>query len=150
MPIGKDSLKRAAIVKKTAKTEEKEQVTAIAEVAVSDISYRAAKAYPVLVESIKNCGVLVPVVLAKDGDSLKVIDGAKRLNALKELGISVVKAVVLGGEAKKIKAELKKCGASPECTARTAESATPAADVKEEKFVLIKRLGSDDFPVYLL
>lgn len=150
MPIGKDSLKRAATSKKTAKAEEKEQVASIVEVAVSDISYRAAKACPVLFESIKNCGVLVPVVLAKDGASLKVIDGAKRLNALKELGVSVVKAVVLDGDAKKIKDELKKCVSSPECTAKAAQSKAKDVDVKEEKFNLVKRLGDDDFPVYLL
>ena len=67
---------------------------------------------------------------------------------MKELGVSVVKAVVIEGDAKKIKAELKKCGAS--CEARKEEIAEVCNDVKEEKFNLVKKLGDDDFPVYLL
>ena len=165
MSIGKDSVKRAAATKKTVKPAEKKAETAIAEVAVADISYRAGKACPALAESIKENGVILPVILVKDGETLKVIDGAKRLNALKELGVTSVKAVVLGGDAKKVKAELKKCGQAAACATECAGKpvgkpaeksvATPVAaqsttDVKEEKFTLIKRLGDDDFPVYLL
>lgn len=165
MSIGKDSVKRAAATKKTAKHAEKKAETTIAEVAVADISYRSGKACPALAESIKGNGVILPVILVKDGESLKVVDGAKRLNALKELGVTSVKAVILGDDAKKVKAELKKCGraadCATECSGKPVEK-TPgksvektvgtqsAADVKEEKFNLVKRLGEDDFPVYLL
>lgn len=148
MPIGKDSVKRAVTAKKVAKPEFETTEYNMVEVSVADISYRAAKACPVLVESVKENGVILPVVVIKDGDSLKLLDGAKRLNALKELKIPVVKAVVLNGDVKKIKAELKKC--TPEnCEAKPIEECKPL-DVKEEKFELVKRLGEDDFPVYLL
>ena len=165
MSIGKDSVKRAAATKKTAKHAEKKAETTIAEVAVADISYRSGKACPALAESIKGNGVILPVILVKDGESLKVVDGAKRLNALKELGVTSVKAVILGDDAKKVKAELKKCGraadCATECSGLPAEKTAgksvektvgtqSAADVKEEKFNLVKRLDEDDFPVYLL
>lgn len=68
---------------------------------MADISYRSGKACPALAESIKENGVILPVILVKDGESLKVVDGAKRLNALKELGVTSVKAVILGDDAKK-------------------------------------------------
>ena len=165
MSIGKDSVKRAAATKKTAKHAEKKAETTIAEVAVADISYRSGKACPALAESIKGNGVILPVILVKDGESLKVVDGAKRLNALKELGVTSVKAVILGDDAKKVKAELKKCGraadCATECSGKPAEKIAgksvekavgtqSATDVKEEKFNLVKRLDEDDFPVYLL
>lgn len=157
MSIGKDSVKRAAATKKTAKHAEKKAETTIAEVAVADISYRSGKACPALAESIKGNGVILPVILVKDGESLKVVDGAKRLNALKELGVTSVKAVILGDDAKKVKAELKKCGrtadCATECSGKPAEKTIgtqSATDVKEEKFNLVKRLDEDDFPVYLL
>ena len=165
MSIGKDSVKRAATAKKTVKHAEKTAETVIAEVAVSDISYRSGKACPALAKSIKENGVIMPVVLVKDGETLKVVDGAKRLNALKELGVTSVKSVILGGDAKKVKAELKKCGRAAACAAECSDkpvetpSVTPVAtlaetqnavDVKEEKFNLVKRLDDDDFPVYLL
>lgn len=165
MSIGKDSVKRAAATKKTAKHAEKKAETTIAEVAVADISYRSGKACPALAESIKENGVILPVILVKDGESLKVVDGAKRLNALKELGVTSVKAVILGDDAKKVKAELKKCGrasdCATECSGKSVEKTAgksvekavgtqSATDVKEEKFNLVKRLDEDDFPVYLL
>lgn len=157
MSIGKDSVKRAAATKKTAKHAEKKAETTIAEVAVADISYRSGKACPALAESIKENGVILPVILVKDGESLKVVDGAKRLNALKELGVTSVKAVILDDDAKKVKAELKKCGraadCATECSGKPVEKAVgtqSATDVKEEKFNLVKRLDEDDFPVYLL
>lgn len=165
MSIGKDSVKRAAATKKTAKHAEKKAETTIAEVAVADISYRSGKACPALAESIKGNGVILPVILVKDGESLKVVDGAKRLNALKELGVTSVKAVILGDDAKKVKAELKKCGraadCATECSGKPVEKnagksvektvgTQSATDVKEEKFNLVKRLDEDDFPVYLL
>ena len=147
MAVGKDSLKRA-VTKKTVEKEEVKPLDAVVEVSVNDISFRPAKACPTLVKSVKENGVLLPIIAVKDGDSLKVLDGAKRLNALRELGISVVKAVVIDGDAKKIKAELKKCGVS--CELKKAEASEVCGDVKEEKFTLIKKLGEDDFPVYLL
>ena len=148
MPIGKDSVKRAVTAKKVTKPEFETTEYNMVEVSVADISYRAAKACPTLVNSVKENGVILPVVVIKDGDSLKLLDGAKRLNALNELKIPVVKAVVINGDVKKIKAELKKC--SPEiCAAKPAGECKPL-DVKEEKFELVKRLGEDDFPVYLL
>lgn len=157
MSIGKDSVKRAAATKKTAKHAEKKAETTIAEVAVADISYRSGKACPALAESIKGNGVILPVILVKDGESLKVVDGAKRLNALKELGVTSVKAVILGDDAKKVKAELKKCGraadCATECSGKPVEKTVgtqSATDIKEEKFNLVKRLDEDDFPVYLL
>lgn len=165
MSIGKDSVKRAAATKKTAKHAEKKAETTIAEVAVADISYRSGKACPALAESIKGNGVILPVILVKDGESLKVVDGAKRLNALKELGVTSVKAVILGDDAKKVKAELKKCGraadCATECSGKPVEKIAvksvektvgtqSATDVKEEKFNFVKRLDEDDFPVYLL
>lgn len=74
MPIGKDSVKRAVTAKKVAKPEFETTEYNMVEVSVADISYRAAKACPALVESVKENGVILPVVVIKDGDSLKLLD----------------------------------------------------------------------------
>lgn len=149
MPIGKDSLKRA--VSSTAKTVKAETKKAeIAEVLVSEVEYRGSKACDTLVESIKKSGVILPIAVVKDGDKLKLVDGAKRLDALKALGETKVKAYIVDGDAKKVKAELKKCNKENFLAAKTEAKETKPVDMKEEKFIAVKRLGDDDFPIYLL
>lgn len=149
MPIGKDSLKRA--VSSTAKTVKAEtKKVEIAEVLVSEVEYRGSKACDTLVESIKKSGVILPIAVVKDGDKLKLVDGAKRLDALKALGETKVKAYIVDGDAKKVKAELKKCNKENWLAAKTESKEANPVDIKEEKFVAIKRLGDDDFPIYLL
>ena len=78
------------------------------------------------------------------------MDGAKRLEALKALGETKVKAYIVDGDAKKVKAELKKCNKENCLAAKTEAKEIKPVDMKEEKFIAIKRLSDDDFPIYLL
>jgi len=78
----------------------------------------------------------LPIVVT-GGEKFKVVDGAKRLNALAELGVKTVKAVVIDAEEKAVAAELKKYSEK-------------AVDPREEKFRLIERLPTGDLPIYLL
>ena len=48
-----------------------------------------------LVESIKDHGVLQPILLRRDGDSYEIIAGERRFKACKELGKEKIPAVVL-------------------------------------------------------
>lgn len=143
MPIGKDSVKRAVTAKKTKKNSTSVNESVLIDVAIADISYKSSKACPVLVESVKKNGVLLPIVAVKDGETLKLVDGAKRLNALKETGATTVKAVLVDGDVKKIKAELKKFAPSAACEENP-------VDLREQKFEAVKRLGESEMPVYLL
>lgn len=148
MPIGTESLKRAT-AKRTNDEARAETVVpdAVIEAAIADVDYKREKSCPTLVESIKNRGLILPIVVVKDGDRLKVVDGTKRLNAARELGLTTIKVVAIDGDAKKIKAELKKFGK----TERNASDCAPcSANLREVKFDAIKRLGDEEMPIYLL
>ena len=66
------------------------------------------------------------------------------------MGERKVKAYIVDGDAKKVKAELKKCNKENCLAAKTEAKETKPVDMKEEKFIAVKRLGDDDFPIYLL
>lgn len=57
-------------------------------------------------ESIKRYGQLLPVVVGKDGDRYEILDGFKRLRACRRLGIQTIKASVLYGSARVLKAAM--------------------------------------------
>ncbi|MBR1867207.1 MAG: ParB-like nuclease domain-containing protein [Clostridia bacterium] len=137
MSVGKGSLQRAVSAK--SKTTEKEQtVNAVVDFEIENLVFKETPCDE-MIESVKNYGVIVPVVLAKDKSGVKVVDGAKRITALKALGEKTVKAVVLERGAKSVKSELDKFGKK-----------TAADDIHEKKFEAIKRLGEEEMPFYLL
>ena len=95
---------------------------------------------------VKTFGVILPVIVEEGEKGLKVIDGAKRLTALKNLGVTTVKAVVINGNSKKVNAELKKFDKVEIIENNNVKN----DDLHEEKFNVIKRLGEEEMPVYLL
>lgn len=145
MSVGKGSLKRAVAPKKD-KIPSEVSENGVVDIDVDTLKFKKATDNALMLASVKTFGVLVPIIAVKDGDALKVVDGAKRLTALKELGKTTVKAVVLDEDGKKITAELKKFKAEKsEKTSKVEKS----ADIHEAKFEVIKAIG-DDLPVYLL
>ena len=144
MSVGKGSLKRA-VAPKSEKIAAGAADNGVVEVEIDALKFKKVKDNALMAASVKTFGVLVPIIAVKDGDELKVVDGAKRLTALKELGKNTVKAVVLDEDGKKVSAELKKFkvekSQAPEKSAKI--------DINELKFEAIKAIG-DDLPVFLL
>ena len=141
MPVGKGSLKRAV----SAKPQGKGEIISLAdnnivELEVNSLKFKKVKDNAVMLASVKSFGVLLPVVVVKDGEELKVIDGAKRLSALSEIGVKTVKAVIVDADGRKLSAELGKFKQTRE----------QKDDIHEQKFNVVKRLGEDDLPIYLL
>ena len=142
MSVGKGSLKRAATATATApKNTGLAKNNEVVELEISSLKFKKEKENAAMLASVKAFGVLLPIVVVKDGDNLKVIDGAKRLTALCELGVKTVKAVVSESDGKKLSAELKKF--------KDDKKTVEKFDIHEEKFNAVKALG-DDLPVYLL
>ena len=145
MSVGKGSLKRVSaankqeIVNVRTITENN-----IVEIDISSVDFRA-KNSDLMLASVKTFGVFLPVIVAKDGDGFKVIDGRKRLTALKSLGEKTVKAVIVEGDAKSVTEELNKFA-----KVETKKPESKTENIHEMKFAVLKRLGEDDFPVYLL
>ena len=106
MAVGKGSLNRVV-----AKTKKSEIVTLlpnnVVDVEISAIKFSEVKDNALMEESVKAYGVILPVIVEESVDGLKLVDGAKRLTALKKLGINTVKTVVLK-ESGKILTELEK------------------------------------------
>jgi ParB family chromosome partitioning protein len=50
-----------------------------------------------MVESIKNFGVIVPIVVRKKGIKFEILSGHNRVNAAKEVGLDEVPAVIKEG-----------------------------------------------------
>ena len=155
MPVGKGSLKRATKAtqeKKETKTAEttKNEISALTENNVIEldpacISFRTTRKNDKMIESVKKYGVILPVVVVKEGEGWKAVDGARRLTALVKLGVPKVKAVVLEGDAEAVRKEIAKFA-----KVETVVQAPAKDDIHEEKFKVVRRLGEDDFPTYLL
>ena len=155
MAVGKGSLNRVV-----AKTKKSEIVTLlpnnVVDVEISAIKFNEVKDNALMEESVKAYGVILPVIVEETADGLKVVDGAKRLTALKRLGISTVKTVVLK-ESGKILTELEKFEKPEKIIEKVVEKAPTKKSSKakkesihEEKFNVIKRLGEEEMPYYLL
>ena len=149
MAVGKDSVKRAATKTKAAEVkpviENNEVVVPIAE-----LKFKEVKSCSAVKKSIQEVGVILPVIAVKTADGLKVIDGAKRLTALKSLGINSVKAVVVDKDEKKVKRALK---ATEVCEEKCAENcgkqiAEKTDEIREAKFEAVRRVV--ELPTYLL
>ncbi|MBQ7373882.1 MAG: ParB-like nuclease domain-containing protein [Clostridia bacterium] len=159
MAVGKGSLNRVV-----AKSKKSEIVTLlpnnVVDVEISAIKFSPIKENSLMDESVKAYGVILPVIVAEVDGGLKLIDGAKRLTALKKLGVKTVKAVVLK-ESKDVSKELKKFEKPEKVVEKIVEKVvekvvvkkptkTKKDDICEEKFSVIKRLGEEEMPVYLL
>ena len=163
MAVGKGSLNRVV-----AKTKKSEIVTLlpnnVVDVEISAIKFNEVKDNALMEESVKAYGVILPVIVEETADGLKVVDGAKRLTALKRLGISTVKTVVLK-ESGKILTELEKFEKPEKVVEKIVEKVVekvvekaPAKKstkakketIHEEKFNVVKRLGEEEMPYYLL
>lgn len=162
MAVGKGSLNRVV-----AKTKKSEIVTLlpnnVVELDVSAITFKKVADNAGMTESVKAYGVILPIIVEDNNGKLKVIDGAKRLTALKELGVKTVKAVVVNADGKKVSGELKKFEPKQKVVEKVVEVekivekvvekkviVKEKANIHEEKFNVIKRLGEEEMPIYLL
>jgi hypothetical protein len=162
MAVGKGSLNRVV-----AKAKKSEIVTllpnSVVDLEVSSIAFKKVAENGAMTESVKAYGVILPVIVEESEKGLKIIDGAKRLTALSDLGISIVKAVVVKANGKKVTSELKKFEPKEKVVEKIVEvekvvekivekkvSAKKKTDLHEEKFNVIKRLGEEEMPIYLL
>lgn len=156
MAVGKGSLNRVV-----SKAKKSEIVTllpnTVVDLDISAIAFKKAADNGEMTESVKAYGVILPVIVEETDKGLKVIDGAKRLTALKELGVSTVKAVVVKADGKKVAGELKRFAPKQKVVEKIVEvervvekTVEKKADLHEEKFNAIKRLGEEEMPVYLL
>ena len=162
MAVGKGSLNRVV-----AKAKKSEIVTllpnSVVDLEVSSIVFKKVAENGAMTESVKAYGVILPVIVEESEKGLKIIDGAKRLTALSDLGISIVKAVVVKANGKKVTSELKKFEPKEKVVEKIVEvekvvekivekkvSAKKKTDLHEEKFNVIKRLGEEEMPIYLL
>lgn len=162
MPVGKGSLKRVAEDK--AKTEIlKLNSNNVVEIDLSGVTAKRVTGNDQMVESVKKYGVILPIIVAEKDGGLVVIDGAKRVSALKKLGVKTVKAVVIADE-KQVEKELKRFEKPEKVVEKIVEkvvvkevvrTSSPKVkrvkkdDIHEQKFNVIKQLG-EDMPVYLL
>ena len=162
MAVGKGSLNRVV-----AKAKKSEIVTllpnSIVDLEIAQINFKKVADNGAMLESVKAYGVILPVVVEETEKGLKVVDGAKRLTALKELGATTVKAVVVKASGKKVSGELKKFEAKEKVVEKVVEVEKivekivekkvvvkeKATNIHEEKFNVIKRLG-EEMPYYLL
>lgn len=111
---------------------------------INEFAKTTAKADEKLIKSIKEYGVIVPCVAVKSGDKLKVIDGAKRIDALKTLNVKSVPTVIANFNGEELKKELNKFAV------KTNKSEN-ACNIHEEKFKLIEGNGIHTvLPIYLL
>ena len=163
MAVGKGSLNRVV-----AKTKKSEIVTllpnTIVDLELSQISFKKVADNKAMTESVKEYGVILPVIVEETEKGLKVIDGSKRLTALKELGATTVKAVVVKASGKKVTGELKKFEPKEKVIEKVVEVEKvvekivekkvvvkeKATNIHEEKFNVVKRLGEEEMPFYLL
>ena len=141
MAVGKGSLKRVGLEKKS------EIITLtpnnVVEILVDGVVCKNVTDNKKTEESVKKYGVILPIIVEETAEGLKVVDGAKRVCALKTLGVKTAKAVVIS-DGKGISAELKKF----EKQLKTSEKKEKS--IHEEKFDMVKRLGEEEMPVYLL
>ena len=163
MAVGKGSLNRVI-----AKAKKSEIVTllpnSVVDLDISAITFKKVSDNEEMAKSVKAYGVILPVIVEETEKGLKVIDGAKRLTALKELGAQTVKAVVLKADGKRVSGELKKFEPKQKVVEKVVEVEKivekvvekkvlvkeKKTNIHEEKFNVIKRLGEEEMPVYLL
>ena len=141
MPVGKGSLKRVGLEKKS------EIITLtpnnVVEILVDGVVCKTVTDNKKTEESVKKYGVILPIIVEETSEGLKVVDGAKRLAALKSLGVKTVKAVVIE-DGMAISTELKRFEKAVKSSDKKEKS------IHEEKFDMVKRLGEEEMPVYLL
>lgn len=149
MSVGKSSLVRASKGVATQKTIDKKAVleNVICEVEITSLSFTAKKADEKLVKSIEENGLICPITAVKDGEKLVVIDGAKRISAIKTLGNKTVQTVVVNGDSAKLKKELNSFKVKETVVEKKAEA--PVQDIHEEKFNAISNISSA-LPVWML
>ena len=157
MAVGKGSLKR--VVANSKKDIVAFATNSVVDLAIASIAFDCVEDAEIL-NSVKAYGVILPVVVEDGANGLKVIDGKKRLTALKTLGAQTVKAVVVAADGDKISGELKKFEPKEKVVEKIVEvvkaepkkkaKKQPSVDLHEEKFNVIKRLGEEEMPYYLL
>lgn len=151
MAVGLESVKRATSKTKTAAVKPL-VVNDVVDVPVAELLFNEVKGCSSIKKSVKDVGVILPIVVVRTEKGLKVVDGAKRLTALKAAGATTVKAVIVNGDEKKIAAALK---ATDECVAKCDLPCDKAAktekkdDLREAKFTAVARMYCD-LPTYLL
>ena len=138
MSVGKGSLKRASA---QAKPAAKKVIcdNTVLDVAIGSLVFQPVVVSGDFVKSVKTYGAILPVAVVRRGEQLAVVDGVKRVSALKELGVETVKVIVLSGNEKDAERELKKFSAVP-------------ASIHEEKFKAVTggSVEQRTVPVYLL
>ena len=136
MAVGKGSLSRVV-----AKTNKSEIVTLlpnnVVDLDVSAVTFKKVVDNEGMTQSVKTYGVILPIIVEETEKGLKVIDGAKRLTALKELGVKTVKAVVIKADGKKVSGELKRFEPKERIVEKIVEVEKP---VEVEKIVEIERV----------
>lgn len=108
MAVGKSSLVRANKGATAQKTIDKKVVldNAICDVDLESFVCKEVKADAKFVKSVETYGLICPIVAVKSGDKLEVVDGAKRISALKTLGVKTAKTVIATGNASELKKQL--------------------------------------------
>lgn len=155
MAVGQKSLQRANGVGKTKKTMIDKKVvleSSIIDVNIEDLIFKKEKPSNALLKSVETYGLICPVIAVKEGESLKVIDGAKRLSALLESGAKTVKAIIASGKAAELEKELKTFDAVTYVPLREpdkAEHKEVKDDIHEKKFEAIDGI-STVLPIWLM
>ena len=164
MAVGKSSLVRANNGLKSQKTIDKKAVleNAICDVQINALIFEETSPCNEMVESIKTYGLICPVVAVKYQDKLIVIDGAKRVSALKSMNINDVKVVVVNGDADSLKEELLKYKSKEKVVEKIVEKVIEKVVVKkvnkpvekkenihEEKFKAVSQITSA-LPIWML
>lgn len=146
MSIGKNSIARAATVKaaQTTKTEKGLDIPSFTSVSADRIEVLENSDIGdinSLKISVSRHGILVPLLIgATSSGKLWLIDGKRRLEAAKQLGITQIPAMVVAVENKSAAVRLKK----------EVVAATDKYDnIREEKFRIIDA-DRGDMPYYLL
>lgn len=145
MSIGKSSIARAASVKapaqhNTEKILTEPSFTAVSVERIELLTEIGAQDISSLKKSIERRGILLPLLIgATASGKLWLIDGARRLAAAQELGISDVPAMVLSVENKAAAARLQK----------EIGGTKNAENIHEEKFRLLEE-NRREMPYYLL
>lgn len=152
MAVGKSSLVRANKGVNVQKTIDKKVVldNAICDVDVNDFIYGDVKADAKLLKSVETYGLICPVVAVKSGDKLEVVDGSKRISALKVLGVKTAKTVIATGNATELKKQLTETSAVKKAKDVKTESQLPLKMVVEnDRPAKVERIMRD-IPVWML
>ena len=144
MSIGSESIRRAAGA--IGKTQEKQSGKAgfacsrsLAEIPADSLAGQESAAPEPLQKSVAAYGILCPVLVLREGETLRLLDGRARLAAALTLGHRTLPAVVLtlSGEGADGGTEALETGKDS------------LNELHEAKFRVIAKIG-DDLPAYLL